>query len=287
MLGRFLEFSIPTPDIGASLAFYERLGFSQAEVGEAWPHPYAVLTDGRLYLGLHQSNLSEAVLTFVRPDLRKSLPLIERQGVEFEYQHLGDDVFNEVAWRDPSGQLLRLVEARTFSPSKRLASAQSSCGYFREIALPAHDRETAKEFWERWGFVGIEEADDLLPHIGCTSDTIDVGLYERGHINRPTRDFSGDRPARHAARLDLESVHGAGRHADSHRRGTATNVSFTRISSSTRSAPIITLNGVRPSSLWRSGNAAVAVSNAASRATSKEIFRVDTCPAIEICTVAW
>ncbi len=54
MLGRFLEFSLATPDVRASLDFYTRLGFSEAEVGEAWPHPYAVVTDGRICLGLHQ-----------------------------------------------------------------------------------------------------------------------------------------------------------------------------------------------------------------------------------------
>ena len=53
MLGRFLEISLHTPDIQESLEFYESLGFAQASVGEIWPHPYAVVTDGRLFLGLH------------------------------------------------------------------------------------------------------------------------------------------------------------------------------------------------------------------------------------------
>ena len=61
MLGRFLEYSIATPDIRASLEFYAKLGFSQAEVGEAWPHPYAVVTDGRICLGLHQHSRPGAV----------------------------------------------------------------------------------------------------------------------------------------------------------------------------------------------------------------------------------
>lgn len=206
MLGRFLEFSIPTPDIGASLAFYERLGFSQAEVGEAWTHPYAVLTDGRLCLGLHQSDANEAVLTFVRPDLLKSMALIEQQGVAFEYLNLSNDVFNELAWRDPSGHLLRLVEARTFSPSKRPASDQSACGYFREIALPAHEREAAKMFWERWGFVAIDETEGPLPHTCCTSDTIDVGLYEPGQISRPTLLFGSEDPSADVAALGHQGI---------------------------------------------------------------------------------
>jgi hypothetical protein len=38
-LGRFLEISVTATDVAASLAFYESLGFVQAAVGEAWPHP--------------------------------------------------------------------------------------------------------------------------------------------------------------------------------------------------------------------------------------------------------
>ena len=83
------------------------------------------------------------------------------RGVEFEFRHLGNDVFNEVGWFDPSGQLVRLVEARTFSPSKRLATDTSRCGYFLEIALPSPDRETAKAYWEEFGFVGMDEVGRL------------------------------------------------------------------------------------------------------------------------------
>ena len=83
MLGRFLEYSLPTPDIQASLDFYTRLGFSQADVGEAWSHPYAVVTDGRIYLGLHQEAVAPA-LTFVKPELLKNLEILEARGLDFE-----------------------------------------------------------------------------------------------------------------------------------------------------------------------------------------------------------
>ncbi len=77
MLGRFLEASLATPDIQASLDFYVKLGFSQAEVGDAWPHPYAVVTDGRICLGLHQAAVPALSLTFVKPDLLKHLQRLE------------------------------------------------------------------------------------------------------------------------------------------------------------------------------------------------------------------
>ena len=192
MLGRFLEFSLAAPDIQASLDFYVGLGFSSAEVGDAWPHPYAVVTDGRICLGLHQEPIPAPSLTFVKPDLLKHLDALEKKGIEFEFRRLGNDVFNEVGWFDPSGQLVRLVEARTFSPSKRLANDTSRCGYFLEIAVPAPDRESAKAYWEDFGFVGMEELEDRLPHIACTSDYIDLGLYRPADLRRATLRFEVD-----------------------------------------------------------------------------------------------
>jgi catechol 2,3-dioxygenase-like lactoylglutathione lyase family enzyme len=201
VLGRFLELSLATPDIQASLDFYVRLGFSQAEAGDAWPHPYAVVTDGRIHLGLHQAQISATSMTFVKPDLLKQLDTFENLGVEFEFRRLGNDVFNEVGWFDPSGHLIRLIEARTFSPSKRRVTETSLCGYFLEIALPTPDKEGSKNYWEQFGFVGIEEMDDRLPHISCTSDTVDVGLYEPAHLRRCTLRFEVDDVGATLARL--------------------------------------------------------------------------------------
>jgi catechol 2,3-dioxygenase-like lactoylglutathione lyase family enzyme len=210
VLGRFLEFSLATPDIQASLDFYTRLEFSQAEVGEAWSHPYAVVTDGRICLGLHQAAIPAPSVTFVKPGLLKHLGSLEELGVEFEFRHLGNDVFNEVGWFDPAGQLVRLVEARTFSPSKRIVTDTSRCGYFLEIGLPAPDLEALKVYWEQFGFVGMDESGDRLPHISCTSDYIDLGLYDPAHLRRSTLRFEVDDVGGTLARLAEIGISPAG-----------------------------------------------------------------------------
>jgi catechol 2,3-dioxygenase-like lactoylglutathione lyase family enzyme len=210
VLGRFLEFSLTTPDIQASLDFYTRLGFSQAQVGEAWRHPYAVVTDGRICLGLHQGAIPAPTMTFVKPDLLKHLETLEELGLEFEVHRLGNDVFNEVGWFDPSGHLVRLIEARTFSPSKRLATDTSLCGYFLEIALPTPSPDAAKTYWEQFGFVGIDEGDDRLPHVSCTSDYIDLGLYDPAHMRRSSLRFEVDDVGGTLARLAEIGIFPAG-----------------------------------------------------------------------------
>ncbi|HEY5263485.1 MAG TPA: VOC family protein [Steroidobacteraceae bacterium] len=206
MLGRFLELSLATPDIQASLDFYSKLGFSQAQVGEAWPHLYAVVTDGRICIGLHQAPIPAPSLTFVKPDLLKHLAALESLGVEFEFRHLGNDVFNEVGWFDPSGQRVRLVEARTFSPSNAPGTGPSPCGFFLEIALPTPNLDAAKAYWERFGFVGMDEPDEWLPHVSCTSDTIDLGLYEPALLPRSTLRFEVDDIAATIARLAAQGI---------------------------------------------------------------------------------
>jgi len=210
VLGRFLEFSLATPDIQASLDFYTRLGFSEAEVGEAWSHPYAVVTDGRICLGLHQGAIPAPSVTFVKPDLLRHLAALEDLGLEFEFRHLGNDVFNEVGWFDPGGQLVRLIEARTFSPSKRIGTDTSQCGYFMEIALPTPDLEASKTYWEQFGFVGMDERDDHLPHVSCTSDHVDLGLYDPSHLRRSMLRFEVDDVGGTLARLAAIGISPAG-----------------------------------------------------------------------------
>lgn len=211
MIGKFLEFSLATPDIQASLDFYGKLGFSQAEVGEAWTHPYAVLTDGRICLGLHQGSDFASSATFVKPELLKYVDQLEGLGLNFEFRRLGNDVFNEVGWLDPSGHLIRLLEARTFSPSKRSTIDTSLCGYFVEIALPSPSWEAAKLHWEQFGFVGMDEPDAMLPHVSCTSDTVDVGLYDPAHVREPTLLFEVDDFGEAMARLKDVGITANGR----------------------------------------------------------------------------
>ena len=67
MLGRFHEISIETADIADSVAFYEKLGFSQCGTTDTWLHPYGVMTDGKIFIGLHQYKFPSPTLTYVHP----------------------------------------------------------------------------------------------------------------------------------------------------------------------------------------------------------------------------
>lgn len=191
MIGRFLEISVHAPDVLASLAFYERLGFVQASTGEAWPYPYAAVTDGRLGIGLHQHELPQSpLISFVLPELFEHIDALENLGIEFVNRRLGSNVFNEASFATPGGHMVRLLEARTFSPAARRPGDTSRLGWFEEIALPVADMAAAGRYWERLGFVPAEEGDEPYPHVGLTSDTLNIALLPAGAIGGPALTFT-------------------------------------------------------------------------------------------------
>lgn len=203
MLGRFHELSIATANIRASVEFYESLGFTQAATTDTWSHPYGVLTDGRLFIGLHQRRAPSPALTFVLPGVARQVAELESRRIELTVCRIGDEVFNEVGFADPFGHAVSVLEARTYSPVDRQPSQFSRCGYFDQLSLPVRNFETAKAFWEPLGFVATEETHNPYPHLPLTSDHLDIAFHRPRTFDAPLLVFrDSDMPARIAQLRD-------------------------------------------------------------------------------------
>jgi hypothetical protein len=178
MLGQFLEVSIPAHPVPPALEFYRSLGFMELTTGDILPWPYAAVWDGNVAIGLQDVELSGPALTFVRPELKAYVHPLKRVGVQFEYSQLADDQFHQAAFVDPNGQLVVLLEARTFSPDTWEESNVASCGEFLEFSIATHSVEESTAFWAPLGFETI--ARGAQPHAwarmtgkGCT-----IGFHE-------------------------------------------------------------------------------------------------------------
>jgi catechol 2,3-dioxygenase-like lactoylglutathione lyase family enzyme len=176
VLGRFLEISIHAPDVPASLDFYRRLGLVQAVTGDVWDHPYGVVTDGAIALGLHAYEFPSPALTWVCPGIPEAAATLEAAGVGLEFLKTGDERFNELGFLDPDGQMVTLLEARTFSPpSGRIPPP--AAGFFREYRFRVHEPAESAAFWERLGFIALESTP------GCAALTGD-GIALCGYRSR-------------------------------------------------------------------------------------------------------
>jgi catechol 2,3-dioxygenase-like lactoylglutathione lyase family enzyme len=189
VLGRFLEVSVHAPDVQESLAFYESLGFVQAVVGDTWSHPYAVLTDGRLYLGLHAFEFDSPALTWVHPGLVRHAPALEAVGIEFAFAKLDDEAFHELGFRDPAGQMITIIEARTFSPPTLNPALSSKVGYFEEFGIPTPDLARSTAFWDALGFVAFDPVRAAFAKVVASHRDLNVGLYDTD-LRQPVLTFS-------------------------------------------------------------------------------------------------
>jgi catechol 2,3-dioxygenase-like lactoylglutathione lyase family enzyme len=201
LLGRFHEISITTADIRASVDFYEALGFSQCRTGDTWPHPYGVMTDGRVFLGLHQYRFPSPSVTTVRAGIAAAIPEFTALGIELAFAKTGDHCFNEIGFRDPSGQMITVLEARTYFPATRAPREQSLCGWFEAFSLPATDLDASAAFWERLGYVALEMAEAPWLHRPLAGNDLPLALHRPRTFDRPMLVFTTPELAARLGRL--------------------------------------------------------------------------------------
>ena len=185
MFGRFLELAIGTADILSSVQFYERLGFEPLSTGDAWPHRYGVLSDGRIHLGLHECALPSPAPCFVLPGLEAAQAQLRAAGMTPEHTQFSPDALHHLRLRDPGANPVMLQEARTFSPAPPPRGAGSVCGYFLHLSLPQPDFSRSHAFWERGGFIALPEEDEPYSHLPLTSDRLDLAFHHRRSFDAP------------------------------------------------------------------------------------------------------
>jgi len=178
VIGSFLEFALTARPVGEAFQFCRAIGFQPVTVGDILDHPYAVVSDGDICIGLHEWDLEGPLLTFIRPDLKDYLRALRRRRIELEFSRLAPDEFNELGFRDPNGQLVTLLEARTFSPSSRSSHERSVCGRFLEFSLATDSTARSRDFWGALGLEALDEGEKPHPWIRLQGRGLTVGFHE-------------------------------------------------------------------------------------------------------------
>lgn len=187
-IGRFLEFSVGTADILESLHFYKTLGFVELEIGDMWPHKYAVVSDGELNIGLHDREFDAPALTLVQQDLAKHARSMTDHGFDFSYMQLDEDSFNELRFADRDGHAIIMLEARTFHASEE-PDRDSILGAWLELTLPVRDTLRAAQFWAPIAPTLLEMREEPTVHMRFDADGVPLGLSESIALSGPSLSF--------------------------------------------------------------------------------------------------
>lgn len=187
-IGKFLEFSVRTPNILESMNFYKALGFDELLINDAWPHKYAVVSDGILNIGLHDRDFGAPALTFVQPELAKHARSMTDHGFNFSVMRLHDDVFNELQLADQDGHALMMLEARTFSGADA-DDNDSVCGSWFEASLPVRDAMRSARFWAPIAPLVLNVREEPTLHMRFDAGGIAIGLSESIALDGPSLCF--------------------------------------------------------------------------------------------------
>ena len=187
-LGRFLEFSVYTPNILESLAYYKTLGFTELEIGDVWPHKYAVLSDGVLCIGLHDREFNSPAITFVQQDLAKRARSMTDHGFDFDFMQLDEDAFNELRLADRDGHRITMLEARTFTGGDEFDN-DSACGTWFELSLPARDVVHSARFWASVAPNLLRMREEPTTHMRFDVGGVAVGTSESIALTSPSLCF--------------------------------------------------------------------------------------------------
>lgn len=191
IVGRFLEISVHAPEILESIEHWEHAGFQQVDTNDVWRHPYAVVSDGRVVLGLHKYEFDSPALTFVRPELATFLPELRALGMEFEFAKTGDDEFHEAGFLSPDGLMVTLLETRTHSPPPSDAHGFSHYGAFDALELPTRRVDRSLPFWAKLGLTVLDYDEDAATAL-LAAGSLTIRLTEDPKRKAPTLVYRKD-----------------------------------------------------------------------------------------------
>ncbi|MEM1263663.1 MAG: hypothetical protein AAGH76_14780 [Pseudomonadota bacterium] len=186
-MSRFLEFAVNSDDLLGSIAFYRQLGFSELPTSDGITTGYAVVSDGRICIGLHEPAETLPAIRIVQSNIRRLVIDLATQDVEFRGVHIGEDELHQATLQGPFGNSVTWIEARTFSPPDETTQT-SVLGRFAEVTLPVGELIEAARFWAPFADSVIGEAEDpahMRMQIGATA----IGLRESRDFNEPHLSF--------------------------------------------------------------------------------------------------
>jgi [ribosomal protein S5]-alanine N-acetyltransferase len=202
-LGQIAAFTINTPDLQQSLAFYNLLGFSEVMRAD-WPFPWIQVSDGVLLIMLRQDPQPYIALTYYVSDIEKVAANLEKAGIVFDSKPATGDVLKRFLFRSPDCvtiSLVSMVKGFVAPAGKTMLQIPQEnygdpatypnkvAGLFGEFAHPVKDIHQSIEFWKLLGFEGVSEFESPYPWAILTDGLTVIGLHQSAHFDFPAITF--------------------------------------------------------------------------------------------------
>jgi catechol 2,3-dioxygenase-like lactoylglutathione lyase family enzyme len=207
ILGNITAFTIASPDLERSLAYYKMLGFSEVMRSD-WPFPFIQITDGAILIMLRLGNDPYIALTYYIGDLVPVITDLEQKGISFIHEPKPTDMVKRYVFSSPDGLKVSLVgvpEGFTQPPGPTMLTMEQQdyfnpdkyvnkvCGMYGEFAHPVADLEKTIAFWQLLGFKAVSKFTSPYPWAIMSDGLSVVGAHQTTHFSYPAITFfAGD-----------------------------------------------------------------------------------------------
>ena len=192
-LGQFHEISVSTDNLAESLQFYELMGFTAQPVDPVWPHPYAVVSLGRLVIGLHEYRFPSPSITCVHQDIMDALESYRDAGAVIAFAKTEPGQFKEFGFRDPAGHMVTLLEKTTHrADAVDPLGSSRTLGRFVGFSLPSAAPEISIGFWRALGATPLAAPSvDLRAWPAASLDAagLTIGIHDEAWLEKPALVF--------------------------------------------------------------------------------------------------
>lgn len=197
--GDITAFTISTPDLERSLAFYQTLGFREIMRAD-WPFPWIQVSDGVVLIMLRKDPTPYFALTWYIKNVEAVAEGLEKSGIRFTQKPGGSDALKRYLLVSPDGLNISLVGTPPgFAPpaGKSMLQMDSGdyfkpetypnkvCGLFGELAHPVKDLQASIDFWKLLGLAVRSEFSSPYPWAIITDGQAVVGLHQSAHFHHP------------------------------------------------------------------------------------------------------
>lgn len=105
------EFSIGVVSLKSEVQWWESLGFTQVK-GGMLPYPFAVMSDGRIRIGLHEDkDIPSLAITYYAKDMEQRIDRLKKTGITIDEEiPTPDNRLGNIILRSMDGQLIFMFE---------------------------------------------------------------------------------------------------------------------------------------------------------------------------------